>query len=193
MCCRLTAMFFKSLSKRIKNGRHRWRSTSKRWPRRLRLIDILFKMTPTNRRQKSKLIAPCGMNCALCAAYQRTLRKCPGCLIDRKDKNASCVRCRIKNCPRLKGAGKRFCFECALFPCARLQHLDTRYRGKYHMSMIANLTMIDKKGMAAFLKSQEKKWTCKKCGGMICCHNGLCVNCDAEKLKKRKSNYRWGK
>lgn len=148
-------------------------------------------MVSNSPKAKAALIAPCGMNCALCAAYQRTLRKCPGCWIDSKDKNASCVRCRIKNCPRLKGRGRKFCFECEKFSCARLDHLDTRYRGKYHMSMIANLKMIKKKGLPQFIKSQDKQWQCKKCSGMICCHNGLCMKCDMAKLKRRKSVYRW--
>jgi hypothetical protein len=26
---------------------------------------------------------------------------------------------------------------------------------------------------------------------MICCHNGLCYNCDLEKLRKKKHKYRW--
>lgn len=143
------------------------------------------------RSQTRKLVAPCGMNCALCIAFQREKRKCPGCLFNSKDKNASCVRCRIKNCPRLKNKSRRFCFDCEIFPCTRVQHLDKRYRGKYHMSMLANLKMIEKKGMPTFLKDQDKQWQCKTCGGMICCHNGLCLSCDTAKLKRRKSAYRW--
>jgi len=40
--------------------------------------------------------------------------------------------------------------------------------------------------MAKFLKAQQEKWQCSKCGEVICCHNGLCFNCDFQKLKKKK-------
>jgi hypothetical protein len=29
------------------------------------------------------------------------------------------------------------------------------------------------------------------CGGLICCHNGICFNCSLEKLRNKKQKYRW--
>ena len=43
-----------------------------------------------------RLIAPCGMNCTLCYAYQRTKNHCPGCRTDDEQKAFSCTNCRIK-------------------------------------------------------------------------------------------------
>jgi hypothetical protein len=40
--------------------------------------------------------------------------------------------------------------------------------------------------MEKFLEREEVKWRCPQCGGMICCHNGLCLNCDLEKLQRNK-------
>jgi len=142
------------------------------------------------------LIAPCGMNCALCSSYlsmKNDLRKtgimktyCDGC------------RPRGKNCAFMKkscellGEGKvQFCFECEDFPCRRLKALNKRYSAKYHMSMIENLTYIRDRGMEKFLKSEEKKWKCPDCGQVICCHNGICYSCGLEKLKNRKILYAW--
>jgi hypothetical protein len=41
------------------------------------------------------------------------------------------------------------------------------------------------------LKKKRKNGVCAGCGEMICCHNGLCMNCDIDKLRKNKK-YRWG-
>ena len=144
---------------------------------------------------EEQLIAPCGMNCSLCLSYQfmqNDLNKhgfhrqyCPGCIP------------RGKNCTHighkcdLLGKGKvRFCYECADFPCKILKSLDKRYRTKYHMSMIENLEFIRDNGMEKFLEKEEVKWQCPQCGAVICCHNGLCLDCSTDKLLQNKK-YRW--
>jgi len=58
------------------------------------------------------------------------------------------------------------------------------------MSMIENLEFIKEHGMERFLEKEEAKWRCPECGEVICCHNGLCLNCDLDKLRKNKK-YCW--
>ena len=123
------------------------------------------------------LIAPCGMNCTLCYAYQRTKNYCPGCRIDDEQKSFSCVNCRIKNCKNLKDTSKSYCYECENFPCRILKHLDKRYRTKYNMSMIENLEYIKKNGLKKFIINENKRWACSNCGENICVHKGGCINC----------------
>jgi hypothetical protein len=41
------------------------------------------------------------------------------------------------------------------------------------------------------LEKEETKWRCPECDGVICCHNGLCLNCSLDKLRQNKK-YRWG-
>ncbi len=141
---------------------------------------------------EEKLIAPCGMNCQLCIAYQfkeLDLNKqgfhrtyCPGCI----PRGLHCTHMG-HHCELLKKGLVRFCSDCADFPCQRLKSLDRRYRTKYQMSMIDNLKFIDELGMSAFLEKEAKSWTCPKCkDSMICCHNGLCLNCDLDSLKQKK-------
>jgi len=142
------------------------------------------------------LIAPCGMNCALCVSYlamQNDLARqgfhrkyCPGCL----PRGKNCVHMRDA-CDLLGKGQVRFCFECTDFPCQRLKALDLRYRTKYHMSMIENLQSIQAQGMERFLEEQAERWRCQTCGGTISCHNGLCLSCDLDTLR-RKKGYRWG-
>jgi len=144
---------------------------------------------------EEKLIAPCGMNCALCVSYlamktdlnkQGFSRKyCPGCL----PRGKHCLFMK-DTCERVGKGLIRFCSDCPDFPCARLKSLDQRYRTKYHMSMIENLNAIKEKGMTAFLEEEQTKWQCPQCGGDICCHNGLCLSCDVDRLRSNKK-YRW--
>jgi hypothetical protein len=147
--------------------------------------------------EQEALIAPCGMNCALCWAYQAQLydlkkqgihrKYCPGCI----PRGEHCRHMRDA-CQTIGEGRVRFCYECTDFPCARLKRLDKRYRDKYRMSMIENLRFIRDRGMAAFLKDQRTRWTCGKCGDhTLCCHNGLCLHCDLDVLLHNR-RFRWG-
>lgn len=141
------------------------------------------------------LIAPCGMNCGVCVSYlamkndlkQKGFAKsyCAGCRP--RGKNCSFMK---KNCDLLGKGQVRFCFECAEFPCQRLKDLDKRYRTNYHLSMVENLEIIRDRGIEHFLEKESVKWRCANCGNVICCHNGLCLHCNLEKLRKNKK-YRW--
>lgn len=148
-----------------------------------------------NHFMEENLIAPCGMNCSLCIAFQfkeKDINKlgfrktyCPGCIPRGKNCTHMGDRCEL-----LGSGSVRFCYECDSFPCKRLKSLDKRYRTKYHMSMIANLEFIKNHGTEAFLEKEAEKWNCSDCGGVICCHNGLCLNCNLDTLLQNKK-YRW--
>jgi hypothetical protein len=137
-----------------------------------------------------ELIAPCGMNCGICMAYLREKNKCPGCAAIDPYLKSYRRRCVIRNCETIKSNQSGFCYECASFPCRRLKQLDKRYTTKYRMSMIENLEYIREKGMELFLEKEAEKWRCPECGGVICCHNGICFGCGIEKLRNRKRLYR---
>lgn len=144
----------------------------------------------------SVLVAPCGMNCAICSAYlalKHDVRakgvkmiRCLGC----RPRNKNCAWLK-KQCPQLASDEISFCYECNTFPCKRLIAIDERYRTHFRMSMIDNLKFVKEHGMEKFLKQQEKVWKCKRCGEMVCCHNGLCFNCDLERIRSKKQKYRW--
>ena len=85
-------------------------------------------------------------------------------------------------CELIENGLVRFCFECERFPCIHLKRLDRRHRTKYHMSMIENLIYIKEYGIDKFLEEQDKKWNCPECNDVICCHNGLCLNCSIDIL-----------
>lgn len=119
-------------------------------------------------------IAPCGMNCSLCLAYQREKNRCAGCNTITEKKVSHLSTCKIRNCEEMPGSG--FCYSCTEFPCKGLKQLDKRYRTKYGMSMIENLEQIKANGIEAFSKQELKKWACK-CGALLCVHRPLCLKC----------------
>jgi len=129
----------------------------------------------------SDLIAPCGMNCALCSGFQRVKNKCSGCRATDGSLPTYCEKCIIRNCEKLNSNGWTTCAQCDTIPCKRLKALDKRYHTKYHMSMLDNLDMIRSQGMDAFVENEGKRWTCPECGEMICVHHHGCDAC-GEKL-----------
>ncbi len=131
--------------------------------------------------ERSFLIAPCGMNCALCMAFQRDINKCPGCNGSNANKPVYCVRCRIKHCKELKRSKGTYCFECQAFPCKRLQQLDKRYRTKYGMSMIDNLRSIEKIGIEKFIRQEQRRWKCSHCSSLVSVHRPACLSCGTKK------------
>jgi len=144
---------------------------------------------------KEELIAPCGMNYAVCSAYlalkddvkSKGVRMpyCAGCRP--RDKKCAFLK---KRCNLLLNNKVRFCYECKYFPCKDLERIDIRYRNNYRMSLIGNLKFIKNSTLSEFLKKEDEKWKCPQCSGVICCHNGICFSCSLDKLRKKKL-YRW--
>ena len=71
----------------------------------------------------------------------------------------------------------RYCFGCDGFPCARLNHLDKRYRTRYGMSMIGNLEDIRESGIRQFIRNEKERWSCPECGELLCVHHPQCLYC----------------
>ena len=126
---------------------------------------------------RNRMVAPCGVDCALCHGHLRDKNRCPGCLSpDDSAKPPYCVACAIKNCA-VPGRPNRFCFDCPKFPCPRLRRLDKRYRERYGMDLLDNLQTIQSIGIRAFVARQNVRWTCPDCGELLCVHRNLCLHC----------------
>ena len=126
---------------------------------------------------RPSLIAPCGMNCALCRAHMREKKACPGCRGIDDDKPKTRILCRIKKCRKMAANGEKFCVGCDTLPCADLRRLDERYRRKYGMSMVDNLAVIGTIGIRRFIRRERKKWSCPECLSLICVHEPRCLSC----------------
>jgi hypothetical protein len=128
-----------------------------------------------------KLIAPCGMDCAICSRYLAFVNglkksRCPGC----RPRNKHCTYL-FKDCagPRsIAGGGAAYCFECEQYPCKQIKRMDKRYRENYGMSVIENLEFIKEKGIRRFITEEYKTYRCPKCGGLISIHNRKCFHCE---------------
>lgn len=126
------------------------------------------------------LIAPCGMNCAICKAYLAYKHDTPR----QRGKVFHCAGCRPRSknsfikrkCTKLTNNPAQFCYECEALPCESVDRVDRRYRQRYGMSLVENLKMIKAKGMDSFLQSQSEKYSCPTCGDVVCVHDGKCYS-----------------
>jgi hypothetical protein len=41
------------------------------------------------------------------------------------------------------------------------------------------------------VERENAKWRCSHCGGVLCCHNGICFKCGLDRLQTMKQLYRW--
>lgn len=125
------------------------------------------------------LIAPCGINCAVCkfylgkkkGIYRTEASGCIGCL----PRNRGCLY--QGGCEPLNSRSVRFCSECSQFPCDKFRKLEKRYSTKYRTSLKQNLQDISEKGMESFLAAEESKWKCPRCDGTISIHTRACFDC----------------
>ena len=128
-----------------------------------------------------ELIAPRGLNCALCRAYiayrlgiprvRGKVTYCTGCFPRGKN-------CYIKRgCKKLSKHQLESCSECDTMPCEKLAHLNDRYRERYGLSRVENLKLLKAKGMDEFIKNQTASYTCPSCGDVICVHDAKCLVC----------------
>ncbi len=145
----------------------------------------------------TELIAPCGMNCSICSRYlarKHDIRRkgvsmsyCTGCRP--RDKRCAFLK---KRCDLLLNHEVQFCYECDTFPCGDLERIDKRYQREYRTSFIENLIFIKQHSLAAFIEHESEKWGCAQCGGVLCCHNGICFSCSVESLRMKRHLYKWG-
>jgi len=140
---------------------------------------------------QADLIAPCGFNCALCAANQKKEGEkgyCSGCYVADGKEKAHCSKCAFNRCPVLKDNGYRFCYECDKFPCRKLELHDEKYIKCANASVIENLKYIKQHGVDAFFEVETIRWKCRKCGELICMPKNRCLHCN-RLVPKKKENY----
>ncbi|MEW6515391.1 MAG: DUF3795 domain-containing protein [candidate division FCPU426 bacterium] len=123
------------------------------------------------------LIAPCGMNCAICLGHLREKRHCPGCTLLNQTEDVYVRKCVLRLCQ--KRGKRKHCFACGDYPCRRLKQLDKRYRLRYGMSMLENLAFIREQGIRAFVRQERVRWQCRSCGNLVCVHRENCLSCGA--------------
>ena len=130
------------------------------------------------------MIAPCGLDCSICALAQLEENPCAGCNGPNENKPDFCANlCGIILCSKRKDNGYRFCDECPDYPCADVMEKENRYTSQYPLreSPLENLRMIREQGMEKFLEQERRMFSCDKCGSPVSVHTGLCRSCKAKK------------
>jgi len=99
------------------------------------------------------LIAPCGLYCGECEAFQNG--RCGGCI----SREGLCLKyseiCKIFDCC-INNKNLRFCGECKDFPCKKFDFFkDKEY--DWVSEVTKNLNKIKTKGAKEFLKEQIKR------------------------------------
>lgn len=124
------------------------------------------------------MLAPCGVNCAVCYAHLRKKKPCAGCRGADETKPNHCRNCKIQTCAA--GRGVELCVDCEEFPCVLIKRLDKSYRQRYQISLVENARRFRAVGGAQFMREEVEKWTCAACGGAISQHDGFCTDCGKE-------------
>lgn len=128
----------------------------------------------------TRLLAPCGVNCAACYKHLAERKSCPGCwAVDSQNKPAHCHTCKTKACAEAHGV--QHCFRCEAFPCALNKRMERSYKN-YHVSVLNNLRAASECGLSAFMQAERERWQCS-CGGIVSQHDSTCSECGKEAMK----------
>jgi hypothetical protein len=116
---------------------------------------------------RKNLVAPCGIDCGLCEAYTcKDDRQLFSYLVSMgiSQEKIPCCGCRTieGKCPIIGGTcatyaciterKTEFCFECAEFPCSRLNPSADRADVLPHNLKVFNLCTIQRKGVEGFIE-----------------------------------------
>lgn len=121
-----------------------------------------------------ELIAPCGLNCALCSRHLGK-NPCPGCRARLSEPDVYRRKCIMRACAAERGFFT--CAECADRPCKRMKAFAKRYRDGYGVDLDADAAALRCLGAEEFMRGQLITHTCPDCGHLIDLHFGRCSGC----------------
>ncbi|MEG2379830.1 MAG: DUF3795 domain-containing protein [Bacilli bacterium] len=81
-------------------------------------------------------------------------KKCNACKYDDETLPEHCRNFKIKDCAENKNL--KYCFECELYPCKRIENSDKSYKPRYKTSLIENGLYIKKMVLKNFWKEKKK-------------------------------------
>ena len=142
---------------------------------------------------KADMIAPCGLDCSICAQALKENDPCPGCRGPVEHKFEYCAKyCGIIPCRKRIENGYQFCDECPDYPCGDVMEKENRYTTQYphRESPLENLRMIRREGMEAFLEYERQHWTCPNCGRPFSVHLKECPSCGIKTAGAGKESLR---
>jgi hypothetical protein len=152
---------------------------------------------------KELLAAACGTYCGACPAYlakhgdkeQNKMRQqkisssgpgippsnwmegllCDGCLSGGV-LAAHCQRCNIRLCALNKQDDSR-CSDCEELPCYRITNLINMGDYLHRKEYLPNLEKIREMGVQKWIKYEEDRWRCRRCGLPMSWYDAKCAGC----------------
>ena len=143
----------------------------------------------------NRLLSRCGIYCGACYVYRaqrddgtlleemsKRLRvppekiRCNGCSGPYEEQWPNCQKCAFKDCQKRRAVDN--CAQCADFnSCADYQQLAdfTAYRGE---DVRVALKRIEAGEGEAWLKEQQERWTCSRCGFPLMWYDNVCRRCE---------------
>ena len=100
---------------------------------------------------------------------------CDGCLSG-GTLAAHCQRCNIRLCAADKQNNSR-CSDCEELPCYRITNLINMGRYLHRDEYLPNLKKIREMGVQEWVKYEEERWRCPKCGMPMSWYDAECVGC----------------
>jgi len=159
---------------------------------------------------KEHLAAACGTYCGACPAYiakhgedkqiKMKLQKkfssgpgippsnwmdgllCDGCLSGGK-LAAHCQRCNIRLCALNKQNDSR-CSDCEELPCYRIKDLINMGRYLHRKEYLPNLKKIREMGVQEWVKYEEERWRCPRCGLPMSWYDAECAGCGESRSER---------
>ena len=161
---------------------------------------------------KEYLAAACGTFCGACPAYiakhgtdlhKELLKKsssnpvtgkgippanwmeglqCDGCLSGGK-LAPHCQKCNIRLCALDKQTDGR-CTDCEELPCRQVTNLINMGGYLHRTEYLPNLNKMKEMGVQEWIKNEEKRWMCPKCGLPMSWYDAEYIGCGEPRSKK---------
>jgi hypothetical protein len=155
---------------------------------------------------KEHLAAACGTYCGACPAYinkhgegennfptesvnasidsfvnMMEGLQCDGCLSGGM-LAAHCQNCAIRKCAANKQNDSR-CSDCEELPCYRITNLISMGDYLHRKEYLPNLEKIREMGVQKWIKYEEERWRCPKCGLPMSWYDTKCAGCGQPRSK----------
>lgn len=100
---------------------------------------------------------------------------CDGCLSG-GELAPHCLRCEIRQCAE-RGQNDSRCTNCGALPCARVTKLIDMGRYFHRGEYLPNLARMREMGVEEWVRCEEARWRCPRCGRPLCWYDAECAGC----------------
>lgn len=107
---------------------------------------------------------------------------CDGCLSG-GTLAAHCQSCAIRKCAAIRQNNSR-CSDCEELPCYRITNLINMGGYLHRQEYLPNLKKIREMGLQEWVKYEEERWSCPRCGLPVSWYDAECVSCGEPRSKQ---------